>query len=224
MTGRNENIDHWDPDHAPGPDDLARACAAVRDLIINIGPEQWAAPTPCSEWDVRRLVAHLTGMNRVFVALLNDEPIPRPPSAVADVDAIGAFEDSAAALQAVFDRPGALERTYVGPLGTATGAERLQIRLYDLLAHGWDLAQATGQPAALPEDWLNRRSPLRALTWRTKPVRGASRRPSWQLTMHLPSKDWLLFLAGLSQPTLITHRTALTSVPMENPGKLYRDG
>jgi hypothetical protein len=33
MTGRNENIDHWDPDHAPGPDDLARACAAVRDLI-----------------------------------------------------------------------------------------------------------------------------------------------------------------------------------------------
>jgi hypothetical protein len=81
-------------------------------------------------------------MNRVFVALVNDEPIPRPPAAVADDDAIGAFEDSAAALQAAFDRPGALERAYVGPLGTATGAERLQIRLYDLLAHGWDLAQA----------------------------------------------------------------------------------
>jgi uncharacterized protein (TIGR03086 family) len=37
-------------------------------------------------------------------------------------------------------------------LGTAIGAERLQIRLYDLLAHGWDLAQATGQPAGLPDD------------------------------------------------------------------------
>src|SRR6266566_1617066 len=57
-----------------------------------------------------------------------------------------------AALQAAFGRPGALERTYRGPLGTATGAERLQIRLYDLLAHGWDLAQATGQPAGLPDD------------------------------------------------------------------------
>src|SRR5215471_587677 len=32
------------------------------------------------------------------------------------------------------------------------GAERLQIRLYDLLAHGWDLAQATEQPADLPDD------------------------------------------------------------------------
>jgi uncharacterized protein (TIGR03086 family) len=33
-----------------------------------------------------------------------------------------------------------------------TGAERLQIRLYDLLAHGWDLAQATEQPPDLPDD------------------------------------------------------------------------
>ena len=37
-------------------------------------------------------------------------------------------------------------------MGSATGGERLQIRLYDLLAHGWDLAQATGIPLRLPED------------------------------------------------------------------------
>jgi uncharacterized protein (TIGR03086 family) len=36
--------------------------------------------------------------------------------------------------------------------GAATGAERLKIRMYDLLAHGWDLAQALGRPADLPED------------------------------------------------------------------------
>ena len=40
----------------------------------------------------------------------------------------------------------------VEQLGRASGAERLQIRLYDLLAHGWDLAQATEQPADLPDD------------------------------------------------------------------------
>jgi uncharacterized protein (TIGR03086 family) len=32
----------------------------------------------------------------------------------------------------------------------------LQIRLYDLLAHGWDLAQATQIPARLPEDIAER--------------------------------------------------------------------
>jgi hypothetical protein len=37
-------------------------------------------------------------------------------------------------LPLAFDRPGVLERTYYGPLGAATGTERLQIRLYDLLA------------------------------------------------------------------------------------------
>jgi len=62
------------------------------------------------------------------------------------------YRDSAVALHAAFDQPGVLERSYHGPPGTATGAERLQIRLYDLLAHGWDLAQATGQSAELPDD------------------------------------------------------------------------
>jgi hypothetical protein len=37
-------------------------------------------------------------------------------------------------------------------LSNATGAERLQIRRYDLLVHGWDLGQATGIPARMPDD------------------------------------------------------------------------
>lgn len=45
-----------------------------------------------------------------------------------------------------------MEREVRGPLGVATGAERLQIRLYDLLAHGWDLAQATGQRFEVPDE------------------------------------------------------------------------
>jgi Mycothiol maleylpyruvate isomerase N-terminal domain len=187
MTGRNENIDRWDPDHAPRADDLARACAAVRDLIINIRPEQWAAPTPCSEWDVRQLVAHLTGMNRVFVALLNDEPIPRP--------------------QAAFDRPGALERAYVGPLGTATGAERLQIRLYDLLAHGWDLAQATGQPAALPED-LAEQALVFARTHLADQGRPGRFAPAQLAADHAPAIERLATFLGRAVPA---HRSSGTA-------------
>jgi uncharacterized protein (TIGR03086 family) len=152
MTASNKGVDRSDADHAPEVDQLARAFAAVDDLVAGIRPEQWSARTPCSEWTVRQLIAHLIGMNRVFIALLNDEPMPRLAAAPVEADLVGAFGDSAATLQAAFDRPGVLERTYDGPLGAATGTERLQIRLYDLLAHGWDLAQATGQPVALPED------------------------------------------------------------------------
>jgi uncharacterized protein (TIGR03086 family) len=152
----HENIiasERGDAERAPLVEQLGRAFDAVAGLIGNIRADQWSAPTPCTDWTVRQVVNHLIGMNRVFVALLADQPPPPRPSAdhVED-DPAGAYRGSAAALLAAFGRPGVLERTYRGPLGTATGAERLQIRLYDLLAHGWDLAQATEQPADLPED------------------------------------------------------------------------
>jgi uncharacterized protein (TIGR03086 family) len=91
-------------------------------------------------------------MNRVFAALLSDEPPPQRAADHTEDDPVGAYRDSAARLQAAFEQPGVLDRSYHGPLGTATGAERLQIRLYDLLAHGWDLAQATGQSLELADD------------------------------------------------------------------------
>jgi uncharacterized protein (TIGR03086 family) len=92
-------------------------------------------------------------MNRVFAALLADQPPPLRPSAdhIED-DPVAPTATPQPLLQAAFGRPGVLERTYHAPLGTTTGAERLQIRLYDLLAHGWDLALATEHPADLPDD------------------------------------------------------------------------
>jgi uncharacterized protein (TIGR03086 family) len=142
-----------DTERVPLVEQLGRAFDAVAGLISNIRAEQWSAPTPCTDWTVRQLVNHLIGMNRVFAALLARQPPPPRPSADhIEEDLVGAYRDSAAVLQAAFGRPGVLERAYPGPLGTATGAERLKIRLYDLLAHGWDLAQATEQPADLPDD------------------------------------------------------------------------
>ena len=148
LAGERSNAER-----APLVDQLGRAFDVVAGLISNIRADQWSAPTPCPDWTVRQVVNHLIGMNRVFAALLAGQPPPpRPAADHVEDDPVRAFRDSAAALLAAFSRPGVLERAYRGPLGTATGADRLQIRLYDLLAHGWDLAQATGQPAGLPDD------------------------------------------------------------------------
>jgi len=86
-------------------------------------------------------------------SLLAGQAPPRRPAADhVERDPLGAYRETAAALLSAFTAPGVLDRQYQGPLGSATGAERLQIRLYDLLAHGWDLAHSTGQRAELPDD------------------------------------------------------------------------
>jgi uncharacterized protein (TIGR03086 family) len=137
---------------SPSVDQLSGALRVVADLVTGVGPEQWSAPTPCTDWNVHQLLNHLIAVNLTFASLLSGQaPLQRGLDHLGD-DPAGAYRASGATLQAAFDQPGILERSFRGSLGTATGEEFLQIRLYDLLAHGWDLAQATGQPAVLPED------------------------------------------------------------------------
>lgn len=131
---------------------LARSFAAVGELVGAIEPGQWSARTQCMDWTVHRLVEHLVGKNLVFAAVLAELPLPQRGDGVPSDQLVRAYRESAAVLLDAFGQPEVLDRSYQGPLGAATGAERLQIRMYDLLAHGWDLAQALGRPADLPED------------------------------------------------------------------------
>jgi uncharacterized protein (TIGR03086 family) len=101
---------------------------------------------------VQDVANHLVAMNLVFAALIDDGPMPERRGDHLGNDPVEAYWASAASFHAAFARPGVLERSVLGPMGSATGAERLQIRLYDLLAHGWDLMQATGIRAHIPEE------------------------------------------------------------------------
>lgn len=123
---------------------LSDAFVAVQSLLDELAPEQFLLPTPCTDWDVRDLVAHLAGMNLVFAALLNGQTPPSRDAEVLGHDPSLAFHTSADALLKSFGRSGVLEQNLHTPMGSATGQERLEIRMYDLLAHAWDLSQATG--------------------------------------------------------------------------------
>jgi uncharacterized protein (TIGR03086 family) len=99
-------------------------------------PDQWNARTPCTEWKVQDVVNHLVAMDLVFAALIGDGPMPERGADHLGNDPVEAYWASSALLHAAFARPGVLERSYSGPVGSATGVERLQIRLYDLLTNG----------------------------------------------------------------------------------------
>jgi uncharacterized protein (TIGR03086 family) len=153
-------------------DDLARASAATASLIDQIKTDQWTAPTPCTQWSVRDVVGHLVGMNLVFVAMFEQGPRPERGVDRLGTDPAGAFRGSAEALQAAAARPGVLERSQQTPLGVATGSDRVQWRIVDLLVHSWDLAQATGIPAELPEDLAEQALTLARADLPSQPLAG----------------------------------------------------
>lgn len=135
---------------AASPDQLEASLSVAQSLVAAVRPEQWAAPTPCSEWDVRALVAHLVVGNQRFAALVSGATTLEElrGAAVGDVlgdDPVRAFDTAAEAVLAAFRLPGALDRLVTIPFGTVPGAVALNLRLTEVLVHGWDLARATSQ-------------------------------------------------------------------------------
>jgi uncharacterized protein (TIGR03086 family) len=139
-----------------GLSDLHDAGAALAGVVAGVRASQWTAPTPCPDWNVAELVGHVTFGNRISTALLRGEerPAAAEPPPVDQLPA--AFDRSMADLEEAFARPGALEQTVTLPIGAIPATAARDLRVTELLVHGWDLAQATGQDLAAPERSVQR--------------------------------------------------------------------
>ncbi|MGI8679722.1 MAG: TIGR03086 family metal-binding protein [Jatrophihabitans sp.] len=132
---------------------LADALESTGRLIAGIRAEQWDEPTPCEDWSVRDLVEHLITGNDLFARAL----LAGSSSAATDPDRApgqsgGAYRQSTAALLAAFGADGVMERVVDVPFGSVPGIVALHLRLVEALAHGWDLARATGQAPPFDEE------------------------------------------------------------------------
>jgi hypothetical protein len=70
------------------------------------------------------VVNDLVAMDLVFAALIGDGPMPERGADHLGNDPVEAYWASSALLHAAFARPGVLERSYSGPVGSATGDGR----------------------------------------------------------------------------------------------------
>lgn len=130
-------------------DPLTTALGVTDAVIAGVRPDQWMLATACPEWDVRQLVDHLVHGNWMFARALGETAAVRTGNSD---DPLGDFRRSARALQAAFGSPGALDRIVTVPFGRVPGGVALHLRVTELLVHGWDIARATHQPIAVPED------------------------------------------------------------------------
>ncbi|WP_051166328.1 TIGR03086 family metal-binding protein [Amycolatopsis orientalis] len=144
---------------------LGRFLAASTEFdqrLRSVRADQWTAPTPCAEWNVRQLVNHMVRGNLNYVDLLaggTREEFLR----MRDADALGddpltAYLASVQLVAAAFGRPGALDEVLDYPLGKVTGRQALAVRATDSAMHAWDLARASGVDDRLDPDlvaWIS---------------------------------------------------------------------
>jgi uncharacterized protein (TIGR03086 family) len=136
--------------------DLDRALEATGAVVAAIRADQWSVPTPCTELDTSEVLNHLVRGNLVFTAIIHGEPWPAPGTDHLGGDPLAAYLRAASALSEAFAEPGALESVYEAPFGTGPGTALIHVRIVEVLVHGWDLARATGQPTAFPDEVAER--------------------------------------------------------------------
>ncbi|GAA4915285.1 uncharacterized protein (TIGR03086 family) [Stackebrandtia albiflava] len=129
--------------------DYDRAAAVMRELLCDLTSRQYALPTPCEGWNVRRLLDHLVYGQLWTDTVLNGEPPPDPSPGHPSTDPVAAFDAAVAHTRALLAADGVLERVTPTPYGELTGTVIARMRIHEFLAHGWDLARATGRPTDL---------------------------------------------------------------------------
>jgi|SRR5699024_1030330 len=123
----------------------------------------WSTPTPCPEWDVRALVAHVIDTHYGMLAELGHQY----PESSPENDLPATWERARAAVLEAVNDPTTANRTVTSPFGElpftdVTGG----LLCADTIYHTWDLARATGQDetldAAACEDVLAALGPMDA--------------------------------------------------------------
>ena len=137
-----------DPHSAYALQIILESFGALADAVT---PEHWSAPTPCETWDVRALVNHLAMGNLLFAAALRELPVPDFADYLSG-DPAGELRRSSEELLNAFDIPAVMSKTVKVPFGDVPGSIAMNLRMAETLVHGWDLAMATGQQTAFPEE------------------------------------------------------------------------
>jgi len=132
------------------------------DIVGLVKSSDLHAVTPCADWDLIELLAHMTAAHRGFAAAargfggrpevwnvdLVREALAADPGAVyaaAADDVLNAFADDAV-LDASFTLPD------FGPDASLPGAVAVGFHFVDYVVHGWDVAKALGVPFTLADE------------------------------------------------------------------------
>jgi uncharacterized protein (TIGR03086 family) len=130
--------------------------AVLADLAAVVGgvrPAQLHDPTPCTDWDVEQLRAHIIGWLSIFAAGFADPHGQAPRADIAGFvvsdDAVGEVRRTADMLDQAL-RQGAADRPLRLGDNAMPGDLAVGMLVWEYVVHGWDLARATSQAWSPP--------------------------------------------------------------------------
>ncbi|MGW6423762.1 TIGR03086 family metal-binding protein [Nocardia sp. NPDC055053] len=139
---------------------VARAAEPLSNLLHTITPDCLAAPTPCTEFDVRALLNHLLFWGPSLIGAARKEAIAPPAAAESEVDLTDS--DWAAALDTQLDDLATAWRNPDAWQGVTHMGGPMQLPaplvggmvVGELIVHTWDLARALGAAPQWDDDLL----------------------------------------------------------------------
>lgn len=182
--------------------ELAGVLDVVGDLVASIRPHQWDAATPCPDWTVRELVAHLVLGHRLFAGILRGSAVVTPTALdplAGDVlgdDPATEYRAATGDLLAAFRLPGALEGVVEVPFGAVPGVVAANLRVVEELVHGWDLARAIGMPVRFADDAVEHALGFTLATLPEVPAEESPFAPAQPTREDAPPLDRLAALLG----------------------------
>ncbi|MFI6228342.1 TIGR03086 family metal-binding protein [Micromonospora echinospora] len=176
-----------------------RSLAEFTDRVGRVDPGRWSAPTPCPEWDVRALVAHVVTEDRWAVPLLDGATIEsvgdRFTGDQLGDDPVEAARDAARQAERAATAPGTTDRTVHLSAGPTPAREYLHQLVAEHLIHGWDLAVAIGADPRLDREAV--RECARWFTGRVADYQAGNLvRPGVDVSAEADEQDRLLALFG----------------------------
>lgn len=136
------------------------ALATFGEAVRDVADHEWDLPTPCSDWNVRDVVAHvvmgeaqlplvLSGETTSTGAAFGSEILGAQPLLAWRGTALKAIE--AAKVEGVADKVFDLD------VGAVDGQQLLGYRITDNVVHAWDLSVGVGRPQPIADhraEWL----------------------------------------------------------------------
>ncbi len=125
-------------------DRYRRLAQRFSNLIAEVPADRWSSPSPCEDWTAQDVLDHVVTTEASFLG-----GMPFAPSTPDDLsNSLTAWPTIRDRVQAALDAPEHADHSYDGYFGPTTFAKTAdRFYSFDLVAHCWDIAHATGMHA-----------------------------------------------------------------------------